>query len=725
MPAPSRSPKRPRLTPERPPHQAGGSGAASANAPTTLGRKRPLHQAGGLGTADAIGIDTGGTFTDVVAWRDGKRIAFKLPSTPHDPAAAVLAALARAGSGRGTRVRHGSTVATNALLERKGARVTLVTTAGFEDVLEIGRQDRPDLYALQPRREPPLVPRERRLGTRERLAAGGRVVTPLSGGEVARIVRAVRASRPEAIAVGLLHAWADPVHERRLVRALGVLGVPVTSAAALVPEVREYERIATTVANAFLMPRVSAYLDKLAAGAGSADLQVVLSHGGTAPPAQAAREPVRQLLSGPAAGLRSALVAARACGHAAALTLDVGGTSTDCAFLGGRDTGGRDTAGRPSGPGGPAGDGLPRRRGREVAGVPVLCSTLDVHTVGAGGGSIARLDAGGVLRVGPESAGADPGPACYGRGGPATVTDALVVLGAIAGDALAGGALPLDRAAARHALARLARELHMRTPEQAAEGVRRVAESRMEAALRKVSVECGEDPRRAALVVFGGAGGLHACSLAAALGMPAALWPRDAGVLCALGALEGGSRRERSRSVLADARDMPVLARAFARLEREVLQSFEAVDRARVRLARRAEMRVLGQAHELSLAARPLATLAKRFHELHERRYGFADHAAPLQLVTAEVGGWLPEPLPRERPAARATAAAKPARIKVWHGGRVQSALALPRSAMRPGRALSGPAVISDDGATLWLAPGWVARLHTSGAVVLKPRAGA
>jgi N-methylhydantoinase A len=657
--------------------------------------------------ATAIGIDTGGTFTDVVAWREGRRVAFKLPSTPHAPAEAVLAALARAGAGRGTRVRHGSTVATNALLERKGARVTLVTTAAFEDVLEIGRQDRPDLYALQPRREPPLVPPERRVGVRERLAAGGRVLVPLTEREIARVVRRVRATRPEAIAVGLLHAWSNPAHERRLTRALAILGVPVTCATELVPEIREYERLATTTANAFLVPRVSHYLHALAAGARAAEVQITLSHGGTAPPEQAAREPVRQLLSGPAAGLRAALSAARACGFASALSLDVGGTSTDCAFLGGRETGH---------------DGLPRRRGREVAGVPVLCPTLDVHTVGAGGGSLARVDAGGVLTVGPESAGAEPGPACYGRGGPATVTDALVVLGAIAGDTLAGGALRLDRAAARVAMARLAHELSVRSAEQAAEGVVRVAEARMEAALRKVSVECGEDPRDAVLVVFGGAGGLHACALAAALGMPAALWPRDAGVLCALGALAGGSRRERSRSVLADARDTPGLAAAFTRLEREVLQAFSPVDRARVRLEHRAEVRALGQAHELSIPARPLSGLARRFHAVHERRYGFADPAAAVQVVSLEVGGWLPEPLPRERATrkpARAARTARPERTRAYADGRALDAALWQRAQLGPGARVLGPAVIVDDGATLWVAPHWQARVHGSGALLL------
>ena len=440
-------------------------------------------------TAVAVGIDTGGTFTDVVVWRAGRRVALKLPSTPAAPERAVLEALARAGAGRATRVRHGSTVATNALLERKGARVTFVTTAGFEDVLEIARQDRPRLYDLAPARPDPLVPRARRLGARERLGAAGEVVTALTAAECRRIAAQVRASRPEAIAIGLLHAWRDGAHERRLAAALRPAGVPVTLSSALCPEVREFERFATTVANAFLAPRVAGYLGALA-GARRGSIEVVLSHGGTAPVAEAAREPVRQLLSGPAAGLRAALDAARACGFRHALTLDVGGTSTDCALLGAAEAGA---------------DGLPRRRAREICGVPVLLPTLDVHTVGAGGGSIAGVDAGGLLRVGPGSAGADPGPACYGRGGPATVTDALAVLGLLPMAALAGGAIPLDRAAAQAALATLARALGLRDARTAAAGVLAVANGHMEAALRHVSVERGEDPREAALVAFGGA----------------------------------------------------------------------------------------------------------------------------------------------------------------------------------------------------------------------------
>jgi N-methylhydantoinase A len=650
-----------------------------------------------------IGIDTGGTFTDVVVNRGGVRETLKLPSTPQAPERAVLEALARAGAGPGTRVRHGSTVATNALLERKGARVTFVTTAGFEDVLEIGRQDRPRIYDLAPRRPEPLVPRARRLGAKERIAAGGGVLQPLGDAEIRRVVARVRATRPEAVAVGLLHSWSTPAHERRLARALSVLGVPVSASSALCPEIREYERFATTAANAFLAPRIADYLGALAR-AGMGRIDVVLSHGGTAPIALAAREPVRQLLSGPAAGLRAALASARACGFAAALTLDVGGTSTDCALLGAGEA---------------DADGMPRRRAREVGGVPVLLPTLDVHTVGAGGGSIARVDRGGILRVGPESAGADPGPACYGRGGPATVTDALLVLGLLPMAALAGGALPLDRDAAHAALARIGRELRGRDARRAAEGVVAVANARMEAALRAVSIERGEDPRGVALVAFGGAGGLHACALAAALGAPAVVWPRDAGVLCALGALEGGERREASRSVLLDAREVAALEREFRALERRVRGSFVARERAKVSLARHAEVRYRGQAHELSVAAAPLASLAERFHRAHERRYGFADRGRAVEVVTLDVRGVLPLTTPAPR-LVRARQRAESVRIVVHERGRDARALAWPREALAPGATVAGPAVVLDAGATLWVPRGWRGRVHASGAIVLQ-----
>ena len=647
----------------------------------------------------AIGIDTGGTFTDFVARRGREVVALKLPSTPAAPERAVLDGLKRLGAAATTRVRHGSTVATNTLLERKGARVTLLTTAGFEDLLEIGRQERPDIYALAPRRVEPLAPRERRLGVRERLGPRGERLLPLTPAAIRGAVRAVLRTRPETVAVGLLHAYADPAHERALARALREAGANVTASSELCPEIREFERLATTVTNAYLVPRVARYVESLARACGPG-LEIVLSHGGTAAPEEAAREPARQLLSGPAAGLAAARDVARACGFARTLTLDVGGTSTDCAFVEG---------------------GLPRRRAREVGGFPVLLPLLDVHTVGAGGGSIARVDPGGLLHVGPESAGADPGPACYGRGGPPTVTDALVTLGRIAGDALAGGMLPLDRAAAGAAMARLAKALGLRGAAEAAEGVLVVAEALIEAALRKVSVERGNDPRDAALVAFGGAGGLHACPVAESLGCAAVLFPARAGVLSALGALGAESRRERSRSVLLAASDHAAIARVLSGLEREVRARFPARARAAIRMERWADARYRGQSHEISLPAG--ADLQARFHREHARRFGFADEARAVEVVTLEARGARPaEAAPRPARIGRTARApgAASARARVRHDGRWLAATVWAREAMAASARVRGPAIVRESGATLWVPPGWSGRLHASGTLVLR-----
>jgi N-methylhydantoinase A len=659
-------------------------------------------------------VDTGGTFTDFVARRGREYVALKVPSTSDAPERAVLEGLARLGAGPKTRVRHGSTVATNTLLERKGARVTLVATAGFEDLLEIGRQERPDIYALRPRRVEPLVPAGRRIGVRERLGPRGERLVPLTPAAIRSTLLAVRRTRPGTVAIGLLHAYANPVHERALARALRRSGLSVSASSELCPEIREYERLATTVTNAYLVPRVSRYIEALERACGPR-LEIVLSHGGTAAPAEAAREPARQLLSGPAAGLAAAREVARACGFERALTLDVGGTSTDCAFVDGE---------------------LPRRRAREVGGYPLLLPLLDVHTVGAGGGSIARVDAGGLLHVGPESAGAVPGPACYGRNGPSTVTDALVVLGRIAGASLAGGTLPLDRAAAGAAMETLARALGARAPAEAAEGVLLVAEARIEAALRKVSVERGHDPREAALVAFGGAGGLHACPVAESLGCGVVLFPARAGVLSALGALGAASRRECSRSVLLAAEEGAAIERTLGDLEREVRSRVPAGARRAVRIERRAEVRYRGQSHEISLRAG--RGLAARFHREHARRFGFADPARAVEVVTLEARGSIPGERVFAGGAARATGAgrrgargdrdgpraarARAGVARVRHEGAWLSATVWDRGAMGAAAAVRGPAVVSESGATLWVPPGWSGRLGAGGTLILRRR---
>ncbi|HEY3215986.1 MAG TPA: hydantoinase/oxoprolinase family protein [Candidatus Eisenbacteria bacterium] len=642
-----------------------------------------------------IGVDTGGTFTDFVALTSRGLVALKIPSTPRAPERAVVQGLRRLRAGPATAVRHGSTVATNTLLERAGARVVLLTTQGFEDLLEIGRQDRPDLYALAPARPPPLVPPARRIGVPERCGPRGARWLPLTAAAVRRAVRAVRGCRPEVVAVGLLHAYAHGGHERRLGRALRALGLPVTLSSELCPEFREYERLSTTVTNAYLGPRVAGYLTRLARGA-AARIEVVQSHGGTVGVVEAAREPVRQLLSGPAAGLAAARDVALGCGYLRALTLDVGGTSTDCAYLDGGE--------------------LPRRRAREVAGLPVLLPLLDVHTVGAGGGSIARQTRAGLLAVGPESAGADPGPASYGRGGPAALTDALVVLGRLPDGPLAGGSLTLDRAAAGRAIGALARRLGLGGPVEAALGVTRLAEAHIEAALRKVSVERGHDPRGAALVAFGGAGGLHACAVAESLGCRIVLFPRHAGLLSAIGALTGGARREQSRSVLLDAGEVARRERVWRRLERRVRASFPRAVRMRVRLERWAELRYAGQSHELAVSGG--AGLTERFHREHLRRYGFAERGRDVEVVTLEVRGRLPgERIDTTQLGRRSAPPIGRHRVREPHGWVV--ATAWEREGLGSGFRARGPALVMEAGATLWIPPGWRASMHPTGTLVV------
>lgn len=657
---------------------------------------RTRRRVAGGPSARAIGVDTGGTFTDVVALVDGRTVAMKVLSTPAAPQRAVLEGLRRAGANARTQVRHGSTVATNTLLERKGARVTLVTTEGFEDLLEIGRQDRVDIYALRTHRVEPLVDTAHRIGIAERMDVTGAPLTKLSREAVRTAVAVVKRKRPQAVAVGLLHAYANPAHERRVVRALRGEGFTVCGSFEISPEVREFERFTTTVVNAYLLPRVERYVAALEKGT-PATVEVVLSHGGTAPPKDAAREPVRQLLSGPAAGVKAAASVAAACGFERALTLDVGGTSTDCAFIDGEP---------------------PRRRGREVAGFPIQLPMLDVHTVGAGGGSIARLDAGGLLHVGPESAGASPGPACYGRGGPATVTDAFIVLGRIPGETLAGGALKLDRAASEAALRELGRKLGEKDPRIVARGVLTVANAHMEAALRNVSIERGHDPRAAALVAFGGAGGLHACELAEALDVATVLAPRHAGVLSAVGALLGGARRERSRSVMLDSGHTDVLESTWSELERDVLRAFPAAERERVRLERWAEVRYAGQAHELSVPVK--GDFVARFHRMHRDRFGFSRSDAAVEVVTVEVRGATPGE--RVPPVAAARDGAEAGKTRAWTRGAMRSVPMWPWNAIGPRTKVAGPAIVVEDGATLWMPRGWRGRLHASGTLVVERR---
>jgi N-methylhydantoinase A len=630
-----------------------------------------------------------------VAVVGGRLHTLKIPSTPRDPAAAVRAGLARLGLT--ARLHYGSTVATNALLERRGARILLVTTAGFEDVLEIGRQVRPVLYSLEPQRSPALVPRGRRLGVRERVLADGRIETRLSRGEVARTRARARRSGAQAIAVCLLHSYAAPRHERLLGRALRARGRHVSLSHQLVREYREYERLVTTVANAYVGPLMARHLRDLAAAV-PGGVRVMQSSGGLIGAPAACAEPVRTLLSGPAGGVVGAAERARRAGLGPIITLDMGGTSADVSLI--------------DGP-------LAYRSETTIDGLPVRVPTLDIHTVGAGGGSLARLDAGGALRVGPESAGADPGPACYGRGTRATVTDANLVLGRLLATEFLGGTMQLDRARAARALQPLARRLG-RSLEATARGIVQVANAAMERALRVITVERGRDPRGFTLVAFGGAGALHAAELAEALGISRVYVPRQPGLLSAWGMLAAEVVRDYSLTLrLLNPSDGPLAAglRKLTVLARRDLGR-EGVKAPIHEPA--LDVRYAGQSYEVSVPYR--AGWSQQFHQAHERLYGHADTDRPIEVVTLRLrvrGGRAR--LPADASARHRRAAPIGRQAVLFADGRRQTPI-YRRDQLSPGRRLAGPAVICEYSATTLVPPGWRVTIDALGGLRLEAR---
>lgn len=659
--------------------------------------------------AGRVGVDVGGTFTDLVAEVDGEVRVAKVPSTPQDQAEGILAAVARAGVDLPTvdRFAHGTTVATNTVLERDGARTVLVTTAGLPDLLHVGRQTRPQLYDLGSRRPEPLVAREDVVEAAERLGADGSVVVALHDDEVDRVADAVAAREPGAVAVCLLFGFLDPTHERRLRDAVAARvgdDVPVVASSDVLPTFREVERASTTVLNAAVAPRMQRYLTSLARRLAEAGLtvpvEVMRSGGGTFTAAVAAERPVETLLSGPAAGAWGAAAVGRACGVDDLLGLDMGGTSSDVTLV---------RRGRPT-----------TTAGGAVGGLPFAVPTTDVHTVGAGGGSVAWFDAGDGLRVGPRSAGAEPGPAAYGRGGTEpTVTDADVVLGRLPADVRLGGDLSLDGDAARRALAGVAERLGGDV-EQAAEGVLRVVEAQMVRALRVVSIEQGHDPRELVLVPFGGAGPLHQAALADGLGVRRVLVPPHPGVLCALGLLAAPVTADALRTHLRRLEDVAD-ERLDALLDELASQATAVLDRQDVdvtELARSAGVRYVGQAHELDVPVTGgSAALAEDFHAAHRERFGYDQPDTPVELVTLAVRATGPQPR---------------APLPGWTGGGVVEDAVLRtdrrrvdgvevdvpllrRDGLAAGAQVRGAAVVAGLDATTWVAPWQVATVGDHG----------
>jgi N-methylhydantoinase A/oxoprolinase/acetone carboxylase beta subunit len=674
-----------------------------------------------------IGVDIGGTFTDIVSLDDKGRLSLtKVPSTPKDLLEGIAAAVTRVLSLAGARPAevqrfiHGTTVATNAILEQKGAVTAVLTTEGFEDVLELGRMKRSRMYDLAMDPEVPtfLAPRRRRLGIPERLDARGNVLVPLDEAAVAQAVETLRAQGVQAVAVCYLFSFVNPDHERRTREIIAALApeLSVSLSSDVDPTFREYERLCVTAFDAYLGPVVKRYLAGLAATLRELGVRgvplIMRSRGGIVSAALAAQQPVTLFLSGPAGGVIGAAFAAERSGVPDFVSLDMGGTSNDVAVVR---------------------NGTPLLAAEGAIGpYPVRTPMVDVNTIGAGGGSIAWIDAAGGLRVGPRSAGAEPGPACYGRGGDeATVTDASVVLGYLNPARFAGGAMALDVGAAQRALAEVGRRLGV-DPVAAAAGVHRVVNARMADQIRLVTIKRGWDPRQFALVVLGGAGPVHGAALAAEMGMPEVLVPEAPGVLAAFGLLAAAIEHHHARTLQAPtgAADLDAMNRCLGELDAagRVCMREEGVPAAEVRVAYAADMRYVGQAYELEVpipvpvTRDRLPEILTAFHAVHERVYGYGRPQQPAEFVNFRAVHTYPLPRPAVTPAAPPAGSVADARLgerPAYFGKFVPTAI-YERARLPRGGCLTGPAIVEQSDTTTVIPPGVTALVDEAGTLHLR-----
>jgi N-methylhydantoinase A len=652
-----------------------------------------------------IAIDSGGTFTDCV-YLDGDDLrVVKLFSTPSDPGKAVLDAttqVARAGSV--PEVRHGTTVGTNALLERKGARVAFVTTKGFEDSIAIGRQARSSLFNWFHTPMPCVVPRSLRFGVVERVSAEGLILHGPSSESLAELADSVRCSGAEAIAVSLLFSFANPENELLVVRALEPLGLPISVSHRILPEFREYERASTVVTNSYLSPKVSTYLTRLQAEVNRSfpggSIQVMQSSGGIIAAEIAAEEPVRTVLSGPAGGVIGAYHLGRLAGFDKLIGFDMGGTSTDVSLMDAYTGGPQVTS-----------DSV-------VSEMPISVPMLDIHTVGAGGGSIARFDSGGALHVGPESAGSVPGPICYGKGTQPTVTDANLALGRLDPELFLGGAVRLDDQRTRDLME--AARGSIASVEQYASGILLLAETAMEKAIRVISIERGYDPREFTLISFGGAGPLHACALARSLRIPRVLIPIMPGALSAVGILLADTVRDYSRTVMLSGQDEDSLLASLEDLEQRALAEVAAQGLSG-EATRSVDIRYAGQGYELNVPHEDGHLQA--FHDLHQRRYGYSNLEGTVEIVNVRVRIRVKTPpvhlnQSEEHPGDGSQAVLKTKSI--FFDGRWVASNVYQRELLRPGDVFSGPALITEYSSTTVLPPDFSARVDAYGNLILE-----
>jgi len=660
-----------------------------------------------------VGIDVGGTFTDIAVLEDGKLTVHKLPSTPADPSRGILQGVKETGVTSAEFV-HGSTVATNALLEGKGARTALITTMGFEDVLEIGRQSRAELYNFEMDRAPALAPWELRFGLPERVDHTGAIVEDLTQEAIQTLIGLLEESKVEAVAVSFLFSFLNTAHEDMVLNALRQMKNPpyISISSRVLPEFREYERTSTVVVNSYVGQVMSRYLGELEGPLGKG-LRIMQSSGGSITVGLASEQPVRTILSGPAGGVVGAFYTAMQAGYPDIITVDMGGTSTDVSLCPGE---------------------IKETTSANVGGYPIGVPMIDIHTVGAGGGSIARVDTGGALVVGPESAGAEPGPACYGVGDQITVTDANLLLGRLLPDRFLGGRIALDRDRVVGLMQALAGQINT-DAHQTALGINRVVNANMERAIRKISLERGYDPRLFTLVPFGGAGPMHACELAQELGIPRILVPSNPGILSALGVAIADIVKDYSRTVMLRRADLDRsrIDEEFQGMEGQARTEMagEGLDVDKMAARRFLDVRYVGQSFELTVDYPSQTTktdLAKvigdNFYKAHLRRFGYADRAEPVEVVNLRLKLEVAMEKPSVQP--QSTGAADSAHALIGEAEVVfqEGALASPlyqRDQLTCGNTVSGPALIIQMDSTTVLTPGWGGVVDPFGNLLLEP----
>jgi N-methylhydantoinase A len=660
-----------------------------------------------------IGVDIGGTFTDFVFIEKGEIYTAKLLSTPTHPEQSVLEGLEvgalHIGSLRDAALIHGSTVATNALLEKKGARTALITTRGFEDVLEIGRQNRPRIYDIFVQRPEPLVPAPLRFGISERVNSEGKVITPLNLEEIPPIIRQLKANNVESVSICLLFSFLHPTHEQIILEALRKEGFFVSTSHQILPEFREYERMSTTTVNAYVSPLMSRYLANLEEKIPCREFKIMQSNGGTISSQMAREISVHTVFSGPAGGLVGARYMADLAGFSHIITFDMGGTSTDVSLCPGE---------------------LRVTSEASISGYPIRVPVLAIHSVGAGGGSIAYFDEGGALRVGPESAGAVPGPICYGKGDQITVTDANLLLGKLDPNYFLGGKMKLDIKRTREAFSRMS---HDRQIDEIAlaQGIVTVANSNMERAINVISVEKGYDPRDFTLVSFGGAGSLHACDLARNLGIPKVLVPLNPGVLSALGMVIADVVKDYSRTVMLSSEATlqigletvfdPLIQHALTDLTREGIPQKD------ILLEKFLDMRYVGQSYEISIPlSQELDDYVKKFHNQHEMLYGHCNPAEKTEIVNLRIRARYvtekPQIPTRKLVGSDPSAALLEEKEVYFQTVETQSSLLTPiydRDKLNPGNQIKGPALILEAHATIVIPPDCKGKVDGHGNLII------